>query len=114
MSKTAMMVAMLGLLFSATLLLGSTNSTLPAAPSTQNYVIQPPNTDEGVVQTFAGTIVSKNGKFFVLRDEANGVWYHLDDQKEAGKYFGKKVLVTGTLDGYTDTIRVHNIQEESA
>jgi uncharacterized protein DUF5818 len=114
MTSTFLKVATLILLFGATLLYASTNATGATAPKTRSYEIQPPATSENPVQTFAGTIVSKNGQFFVLRDEANGVWYHLDDQKEAAKFLGKNVLVTGTLDGYTDTIRVQTIQEESA
>jgi hypothetical protein len=114
MTSTFLKVATLILLLGATLLYASTNATETTAPKTQNYVVQPPGTTESAVQTFSGTIVSKNGQFFVLRDEANGVWYHLDNQREAAKFLGRTVLVTGTLDGYTDTIRVQSIQEESA
>jgi hypothetical protein len=39
------------------------------------------------------------------------VWYHLDDQEQAQKYFGKNVVVTGVLDGRSDMIRVRNIVE---
>ena len=67
---------------------------------------------EDSVNTFTGKIVSQNGDRFILRDEANDVWYHLDDQQQAGKYFGKNVAVKGILDGRTDTIRVQNITED--
>jgi hypothetical protein len=107
-------LAALSVLFGAGLLSAATNPTIPATPALENYMFQPPATAEGPEQTFSRTIVSKNGQYFVLRDETNGVWYHLDDQKEASKFFGKKVLVTGTVDGNTDTIRVQHIQEESA
>jgi hypothetical protein len=46
-----------------------------------------------------------------LRDDVNEVWYHLDDQAQAQKYFGKNVVVTGVLDGRSDMIRVRNIAE---
>ena len=62
-------------------------------------------------QKFEGIIVSKNGEIFVLRDDVNDTWYHLDDQEAAAKHLGKKVLVTGTLDTRTDVIRVKSIDE---
>jgi len=60
---------------------------------------------------FSGKIVSQNGVRFVLRDEGNNVWYHLDDQEKAGKLVGKDVVVTGSFDGLTGTIRVQSIVE---
>jgi TonB family protein len=62
-------------------------------------------------ETFSGKIVSQNGVRFVLRDDDNNVWYHLDDQEKAGKLVGKDVVVTGTFDGLTGTIRVQSIVE---
>ena len=67
--------------------------------------------DETSVTTFTGKIVSQNGDRFILRDEVNEVWYHLDDQAQAQKYFGKDVVVTGVLDGRSDMIHVRNIAE---
>lgn len=63
------------------------------------------------VQTFSGKIVSQNGVRLVLRDDDNNLWYHLDDQQKASQLFGKDVLVTGTFDGLTGTIRVQSIVE---
>ena len=54
-------------------------------------------------KTFSGKIVSQNGVRYVLRDDDNSAWYHLDDQEKAGKLVGKDVLVTGTFDGLTGT-----------
>jgi protein TonB len=62
-------------------------------------------------QTFTGKIVSQNGVRYVLRDDDNNVWYHLDDQDKAAKLVGKDVSVTGTFDGLTGTIRVQSIVE---
>ena len=62
-------------------------------------------------QAFYGKIVSQNGVRYVLRDDDNNVWYHLDDQDKAAKLLGKDVLVSGTFDGLTGTIRVQNIVE---
>jgi len=62
-------------------------------------------------QAFYGKIVSQNGVRYVLRDDDNNVWYHLDDQEKAGKLVGKDVLVTGTFDGLSGTIRVQSIVE---
>jgi hypothetical protein len=65
-------------------------------------------------KNFSGVIVSLNGALFVLRDDDNGTWYHLDDQKAAGKYQGKKVSITGTLDARSDMIHIRTIQEAKA
>jgi Protein of unknown function (DUF5818) len=65
-------------------------------------------------QRFEGTIVSKNGALFVLRDDVNNVWYHLDDQQKAEKFAGKKVQVIGILDGRVDEIRIQSIEEEKS
>lgn len=74
-------------------------------------VIQIQSQDQLAVSTFTGKIVSQNGERFILRDDGNQVWYHLDDQQQAHKFLGKNVLVTGVLDGPTDTIRVRSIIE---
>jgi TonB family protein len=80
--------------------------------ATQSRVSQDSLTqDQATAQTFSGKIVSQNGVRFVLRDDDNNAWYHLDDQEKAGKLVGKDVLVTGTFDGLTGTIRVHSIVE---
>ena len=65
-------------------------------------------------QKFVGVIVSKNGAMFVLRDDIHNVWYHLDDQEKAGKFIGKRVGVTGVLDGRFDEIRIRTIEEEKS
>lgn len=114
MDKRTLLVSTLSLLFYAPFLAGGTNSTAITGPKAGILVIHDPANAPDPVQIFSGVIVSKNGSFFVLRDDANNVWYHLDDQKTAGKFIGKKVLVTGTLDGFTATIRVQSIQEETA
>ena len=64
-------------------------------------------------RAFSGKIVSQNGVRYVLRDDDNNAWYHLDDQEKAGKLVGKDVLVTGTFDGLTGTIRVQSIVEST-
>lgn len=63
---------------------------------------------------FVGTIVSLNGDRFILRDDAHDTWYHLDDQQTAGKYCGKRVAITGTLDGRFDMIHMHSIEESKS
>jgi outer membrane biosynthesis protein TonB len=91
------------------LLLGGTLLTCYAKQLSvsQHLVIQQGPT----VQTFSGKIVSQNGVRLVLKDDENNVWYHLDDQQKASQLFGKDVLVTGTFDGLTGTIRVQSIVE---
>ncbi|MGA9472744.1 MAG: TonB family protein [Terriglobales bacterium] len=78
----------------------------------------PPNTSGDLwaqqgpkVETFSGKIVSQNDVRLVLRDDDNHAWYHLDDQEKAKQFFGKDVLITGTFDGLSGTIRVQSIVE---
>jgi protein TonB len=86
-------------------------SALLTALTAQSGVPQGSLTQRAKAQTFTGKIVSQNGVRYVLRDDDNNVWYHLDDQEKAGKLVGRDVLVTGTFDGLTGTIRVQNIVE---
>jgi uncharacterized protein YdeI (BOF family) len=80
-----------------------------AAPAT---VAKAAGTDDAAaVQTFTGKIMSQNGDRFILRDDTNDTWYHLDPQDAAGKFLGKNVQITGTLDGRSDMIHVRNIAE---
>jgi Protein of unknown function (DUF5818) len=81
-----------------------------------NLAAAPPQADAKTqpAQKFVGVIVSKNGAMFVLRDDVNNVWYHLDDQEKAGKFVGKRVGVTGVLDTRFDEIRVKTIEEEKS
>jgi uncharacterized protein YdeI (BOF family) len=110
---TSLATASLGLL-----IVGGQMSQLRATSST-NFVshsfaaLSQPG-DESNVNTFTGKIVSQNGDRYILRDEANDVWYHLDDQQQAGKFFGKSVVVTGTLDGRADMIHIRNIMESKS
>ena len=63
------------------------------------------------VEAYSGTIVSLNGQQFILRDDDDGSWYNLDDQRDAAKFAGKKVLVVGKLDTRTDVIHVEQIED---
>jgi TonB family protein len=90
-------------------LLGGALLTCPAGRlniSRDLWAQQGPN-----VETFSGKIVSQNDVRLVLRDDDNNVWYHLDDQEKAKQFFGKDVLITGTFDGLSGTIRVQSIVE---
>jgi Protein of unknown function (DUF5818) len=69
--------------------------------------------DEGNLRMFSGKIVSLNGALFILRDDADQVWYHLDDQSTARKFAGKNVNVKGKLDVATDVIHVQSIEEQT-
>jgi uncharacterized protein YdeI (BOF family) len=109
--KTSGLRATLLLLFGAACLLaGGHSNLLHASVATSNFLRVAPG-DEPASATFAGKIVSQNGDRFILRDDANEVWYHLDDQAQAQRHFGKDVVVTGVLDGRSDTIHVRNIVE---
>jgi protein TonB len=103
MRRTATVEAAMSLLLCGALL---------TCQTAQSEVSQDSLTQEQAkAQTFSGKIVSQNGVRFVLRDDENNVWYHLDDQDKAGKLVGKDVLVTGKFDGLTGTIRVQSIVE---
>ena len=69
--------------------------------------------DQGDLGMFTGKIVSLNGSLFILRDDANQVWYHLDDQTMARKFAGKDVDVNGKLDTATNVIHVQSIEEQN-
>src|SRR5271155_6025445 len=97
----------------AFLVMGGQSNQLRASVAPSAFLRVPPG-DEPAVATFAGKIVSQNGERFILRDDVNEVWYHLDDQQQASKFFGKNVSVTGVLDGPTVTIRVRSISEAKA
>jgi hypothetical protein len=97
----------ISLLFASTLANGTVLIKPPVAPPPL-VTTTPPSAE---AQQFQGIIVSKNGELYVLRDDANSTWYHLDDQQSAAKHLGKNVLVTGNLDGRTDVIRVQKIEE---
>jgi hypothetical protein len=93
-------------------------SASPQSPTSlsavSNFLFQQQSDAKDQPEKFEGTIVSKNGALFVLRDDVNNVWYHLDDQQKAEKFAGKKVQVIGVLDGRVDEIRIQSIQEEKS
>jgi hypothetical protein len=110
-SKTlALRCTLLFLSGAAFLIAGSLSGQLRASVAPTAYMRVAPG-DEPAASAFTGKIVSQNGDRFILRDEVNEVWYHLDDQAQAQKYFGKNVVVIGVLDGRSDMIRVRNIAE---
>jgi hypothetical protein len=109
--KTSVLRSTLLVLSGAALLIaGGLSNQLRASIAAPVFLHVQPG-DEPSVGTFTGKIVSQNGDRFILRDEVNEVWYHLDDQVQAQKYFGKDVVVTGVLDGRSDMIHVRNIAE---
>ncbi len=63
------------------------------------------------VRTLPGKISHsrKVGKF-IFREDHRGTIYSLDDQKEAGKFSGMAVLVTGTIDSKASLLHVHKIE----
>jgi hypothetical protein len=109
--KTSGLRCTLSLLFGAAFVIAGGQSNLLQASVAPSTFVRVPSGDEPAAATFAGKIVSQNGDRFILRDDVNEVWYHLDDQAQAEKYFGKAVVVTGVLDGRSDMIHVRNIVE---
>ena len=95
------------------LLAGGFSNQVRAALAPPVFLHAQPAGEDPAEATFTGRIVSQNGVRFILRDDANEVWYHLDDQAAAQKYFGKDVTVTGVLDGRSDMIHIRNIVENN-
>jgi len=63
-------------------------------------------------QTLTGKIAKLDNGQYVLVDSANTV-YQLDDQASAQKFTGKKVKVSGTVDGSSNSIHVTEIKAAS-
>jgi NAD-dependent DNA ligase len=114
-SLTALATILLAL---GAVIVGGQTSQIQAAawtnPATHSLAALSQPGDEPNINTFTGKIVSQNGVRYILRDEANDTWYHLDDQQQAGKFFGKTVVVTGTLDGRSDMIHIRTISESKS
>ena len=55
----------------------------------------------------------QHGSNYVLFDTATKTIYQLDDQKKPEQFAGAKVIVTGTLNNATKTIRVAAIKAAS-
>ncbi len=104
----------LSVLFLAAVLVSSVSVVQASSPQTVQVQVQNQSQDQPAIGIFKGKILSQNGERFILKDDVNETWYHLDDQQQARKFLGKKVSVTGVLDQSTDTIRVHSIFEPSA
>jgi uncharacterized protein YdeI (BOF family) len=109
--KTSGLRNTLLLLLGATCLIAGGHSNQLHAAVAPSTFVRVASGDEPASATFAGKIVSQNGDRFILRDDANEVWYQLDDQAQAQRHFGKDVVVTGVLDGRSDMIHVRNIVE---
>jgi hypothetical protein len=81
-----------------------------AAAATDNAA----SADANRSQTYVGTIALLNGSLYILRDQQNDTWYHLDDQQMPAKYLGKKVAVTGQLDAGANMICVKDIEPSNS
>lgn len=84
-------------------------ATVPQPPLDQQQSTTPSN-----VHTFMGKILNQNDVRFILRDGETDAWYHLDDQAKAEQFFAKDVVITGTYDGLSGTIRIQTIRERTA
>jgi hypothetical protein len=96
--------------FCAAFLVGGLKTHALGASALPPIVAQNQAQNAPEVRTFTGKVLSQNGERFILRDEANDVWY----QQQARKFAGKNVLVTGVLDRRTDMIQVREITEVKA
>ena len=64
--------------------------------------------DSRAARVFMGTIVNDRGTYVL---KSADVKFGLDDQREAKKYAGRDVKVTGRLNKASNVIRVENIEE---
>jgi hypothetical protein len=113
MKKTVLTVATLGIAFGTAVFAASPIAKSASVSEVRAAVMQDQAKDPAPsLKTFTGTI-SKDGEQFILKDDTNKTSYQLDDQRTAGKFAGKKVRVTGTLDA-NNTIRVQTIEEAAA
>lgn len=80
----------------------------PAQPA-KPAAAQEQTSSPASVNTLAGKIEKKAGRY-VLLESASKAPYALDDQKEARKYAGRVVFVTGTVDISAKTIHVQKIE----
>ena len=78
-------------------------SAAPSSPAAQEQAKEK-------TRVFSGTVI-KDRDNFILSDAANKLSYILDDARQASKYEGKKVKVTGIVDAANNTIHVETIQE---
>jgi Protein of unknown function (DUF5818) len=61
------------------------------------------------VRTMSGKISRQGGKYIFREDNIGSVFF-LDDQREAKKFMGKTVLLTGTIDSERNVVHVHKIE----
>jgi Protein of unknown function (DUF5818) len=104
------MAILLGFLGSSALVTPALTAGPNPSFARDDPALQQSNPD--AIKTYFGTI-ERDGDKFVLRDEARKIWYELDDQQSVGKFSGKKVKVTGTLDVTRNLVRVQSIEEAS-
>lgn len=106
MRRNVLLAGLLALLFTAAF--SQFTPTLHAQAQSQSPSAQQQR------QQFAGLIVRlKNGQYALVTGktpQGGLAGHYLDDQKDAKKFDGKNVKVTGTLDVATNTIHVTNIQ----
>jgi hypothetical protein len=110
MEKTFSALAVLAILLSYSGIRAATSNVKaakqPAAAAADNAPA-----DTTLAANYTGTIVVLlNGSLYILRDDVNQTWYHLDDQEMPSKFLGKKVVVTGRLDPAVNMIRVRDIE----
>lgn len=69
--------------------------------------------DQQQEEAYTGRITRKRG-YYVLVNTNSGTTYRLDDQHKARRFFGKNVIVIGTLDATSDTIHVSEIRSNKS
>jgi hypothetical protein len=113
MKNTSLSAAVLGVTFGACFLPASpSGNSLPASQAGESAA-QKHSEDQRKVQAFTGTIAKTTDRFVLVEDKSQTL-FDLDDQSSAGKFEGRKVKVTGTLDAVNQTIHVQTIEDATA
>ena len=90
-------------------LMAQDQSAPPSAPIAQSEK-QGEGQAQPAAKGIAGKIV-KEADRFVLKDAVANQTYQLDDQARAKKFEGQDVVVTGSVDAVTNTIKVESIKK---
>jgi Protein of unknown function (DUF5818) len=61
------------------------------------------------VRSFSGRISHNHGEF-IFREGSEGTVFALDDQRQAKRFSGQNVQITGTVDLKTNVVYVHKIE----
>jgi len=113
MKSNFLSAAVVSVAFGVCSVAAAPSGNLPPAPRNGQLAAPEQSRDQNQVRAFTGTI-AKNGDKYVVREDTSQTLFDLDDQTSAGKFAGRKVKVTGTLDAVNNTIHIQTIEQAFA